>query len=230
MARQTSIIKFQGTLDEMTQVNSRTYPEHLRRRRGSKKKAELNDAFKASGLDLQAANIVAKLIFDAIEPHRQNFKGGLMWQRLVSVFKAQYKERRAFNFLALTGFEIWKEHPLERFLAGQLSYKVSFTQILQVRLLLLEHPDFKRKYVDAYRLSLIAFFPSAEQPICETAAVQSSITSLQEPVKDFYFEFPLPEYATEFLLCLKAEGCEKGYVVNSFTVKGMRFIGGGRII
>jgi hypothetical protein len=69
-------------------VNSKAYGEHERAPRGSKSKAVLNPAMRAHGRRLRKSNIPAKLIVDALQPFRENFKGGMLWQKLVKHFAA----------------------------------------------------------------------------------------------------------------------------------------------
>jgi len=74
-------------------VKSKAYGEHERAPRGSKSKAVLNKAMKAHGKRLRESTAPAKLIMDALQPFRENFKGGMIWQRLVKHFAAQTKKR-----------------------------------------------------------------------------------------------------------------------------------------
>ena len=85
-------------------VNSKAYGRHERAPRGSKSKAVLNTAMKAHGRRLRKSNIPAKLIMDALQPFRENFKGGMIWQRLVKHFAAQAKKGDAYS---VAGIEDW---------------------------------------------------------------------------------------------------------------------------
>jgi len=53
---------------------------------------------------LRKSNIPAKLITDALQPFRENFRGGMLWQRLVKHFAAQAKAGDAYS---VAGIEYW---------------------------------------------------------------------------------------------------------------------------
>ena len=89
---------------EKVVVKSKAYGEHERAPRGSKSKAVSKPGYEAHGRRLRQSNIPAKLITDALQPFRENFKGGMIWQRLVKHFAAQAKKGDAYS---VTGVENW---------------------------------------------------------------------------------------------------------------------------
>jgi hypothetical protein len=59
---------------------------------------------KAHGKRLRESTVPATLIMDALQPFRENFKGGMLWQRLVKHFAAQAKKGEAY---CVTGIGNW---------------------------------------------------------------------------------------------------------------------------
>jgi hypothetical protein len=68
----------------------------------AKKKTHKNPAMKAHGRRLRKSNTPSRLIMDALQPFRRNFKGGMIWQRQVKHFTAQAKKGETCS---VTGIE-----------------------------------------------------------------------------------------------------------------------------
>jgi hypothetical protein len=148
MAKSDSVINLRGTFGGITFVKSPTYGDHIRAARGTHKKAQVNDAFKKASARLLSANIPAKIIKDAIDPYRSDLMGGLLWQRLVSMFRKQLMNHGAFDFSNIEPFEIHADYPLERFLTLQPS--ITFDRkkyVLQVDIRYDRHPKFPRAHL-----------------------------------------------------------------------------------
>jgi hypothetical protein len=106
MAKSRSIFKLSGTLKGITHVSSTAYGDHVRAARGTYTPVTLNESFKESGKALQLSNVFAKLIKDALDPYRANFKDGTLWRRLVSHFRQQLKDNNnGVDFRSLLGFQ-----------------------------------------------------------------------------------------------------------------------------
>ena len=71
MARLNTIFKYDGTFNGVTSVRSKTYGDHVRAGRGTKKVAEPNEAFKESSGQLRQVNQFAKVIKDALDLQRE---------------------------------------------------------------------------------------------------------------------------------------------------------------
>lgn len=210
-------------------VNSRTYGEHWRAKRGSKTPASLNSSLQKSALDLQEANKVALLIKSRLDPFRYNFMGGLIWQKLVKEFKRQAKEEKAFHTENFDGMDIWNLYPLSRFRAYISCQCQTGPLGLAVTIHLNRHPDFKRSFVDSYRISMLAIFPDFEKMEAHDEGCISDPVFLKEALAPLLFHFPVPQEAKHYLLVLKIEGAEKGKPNNNYTIKAMQFIRGGKI-
>jgi hypothetical protein len=231
MAKSNSMLDLRGTVDGLTFVKSRTYGDHVRAARGTHKKAKVNEAFKKESEQLLKSNVPAKIIKDALDAHRQDFKGGLLWQRLVSMFRTQLRETGSFNFHQLGPFEVHEKHPLERFL--QVEPKVAVDRKkrkLRVTLSHRDHPDFKKaKYIDGYRLGVIGIFTDGLRHKAKPEAIYTGIISMEEAVSPLVLELPLPPRAKSCLLCIRLDGFIGHNVDRTPVNKGMRVVWSGEV-
>src|SRR5687768_4853197 len=114
MAKVNSLNTLRGTYDGMTFVKSPTYGDHIRAARGTRKKAELNAACQEQSKKLVKSNVPAKIIKGAINPYRQDFYHGPLWQKLVSLTNDLMENDAIFDFSRLHPFEIHIKYPLDR--------------------------------------------------------------------------------------------------------------------
>lgn len=82
-------------------VNSKTYGTHFRAPRGSVTEAKLNETMQEVNKLTLSTNAPAKLIHDALKPFRENFKGGLFYQRLQKHFNVQARKGQIFDITDL---------------------------------------------------------------------------------------------------------------------------------
>jgi len=223
MAKSKSILSIQGTFQNITHVDSRSYGEHIRAARGTHKPAVLNDAMKDEGKKLASAVAPAKLIKDALNPYRQDFYGGQMWQRLVSIFKRQLKIKGTIDFNELTNFEIYKEYPLSRFAIFTLNSQYDKNSSTLTVTLSYPLPLFKKvTYLTHYRLNIIGLFPFGDKAL--TNITSSEVMACQAEPKEIQLTLPVPSEAALALLCIKLEGYENGAPAKGLTTKGMAIV------
>jgi hypothetical protein len=140
-------------------VKSNAYGEHYRRKRGSIKPAELNDALKLSNALMADADVYAKAIKDALDPFREKFEDGTMWSRLVKLFKKQLKKNGRVELKALEEFECHKRFHLRRILHRQLSVSMSDqNNTLEVEAMTYGALKARWEKADDYRQILIVVF------------------------------------------------------------------------
>src|SRR5260221_11138546 len=116
MAKLNSLFKYAGAFQGVTVVNSRAYGQHIRKART---KFTLNKEMKEASVVMKQANVYAKVFKDAIDPYRCDFRDGMLWQRLVSLFKRQLQKQGSADFSVLEGHELNKAHPLSRLFSMQ---------------------------------------------------------------------------------------------------------------
>jgi len=231
MAKSRSFLDIQGTHQGTTFVHSRTYGNHIRAARGTHKPAVVNDSFILQSSWLQAANVPAKMVNDALDPYREHFKGGPFWQRLVSQFRKQLQTLGKIDFSRLEPVDVHQRYPLGRLLhTNTIVHYNPNTLRLQVQLSYASHPESRRlPYVDGYRVGVIGIFPDLSRKSADTTSVWSPILSLNSGYDPLILQVDVPANATSFVICLKAEGCAQGKVCNQATTKGMRIVMAGEL-
>jgi hypothetical protein len=154
MANLDSLFKYDGTFRGVTVVNSRAYGDHIRKART---KFTLNKEMKESAAVLGQANVYAKAVKDAIDPYRRDFRDGMLWQRLVSLFKKQLAEKGSADFSALKGHELNKAHPLGRLFSTQTTASQS-EHMLNIHVTSRYSKDPTGGKADGYQQTLIVLF------------------------------------------------------------------------
>ena len=212
-------------------VNSLAYGRHERAPRGSKSRAVLNPAMKAHGRRLRKSNIPAKLIMDALQPFRENFKGGMLWQRLVKHFAAQAKKGDAYSVAGIESWDLNDRYLTSRLMTTRVKINPddSFSN-LEVRVNYVFSKRFleRKKDIQAFRVTMIFLFPDFKKNeiIADPVILPDKLLSDTAP---YEFIVRIPRRANAYLVCFKAEACANGVLYqNSANIdKAMRLIGSG---
>lgn len=197
---------------EKVVVNSKAYGTHERAARGSKSRAVLNRAMKAHGKRLRESTIPAKLIMDALQLFRENFKGGMLWQRLVKHFAAQAKDGSAYS---VTGIENWDFN--SQYLTSRImTVSVEITPEDDFSNLEVEvNYTFSRRFLErksditAFRITLIFLFPDFRNNTIKTIPFVLPDKLLSDSAL-YSFIVQVPRHANSYLCCFKAEACKNG--------------------
>ncbi len=193
-------------------VNSKAYGVHQRAPRGSKSRAVLNSAMKANGRRLRKSNIPAKLILDALQPFRENFKGGLLWQRLVKHFAAQAKEGKAYSVSGIENWDLNTQYLTSRLMAARVkimpnddfsNLEVGVNYVFSNRFLQ------RKKDITAFRITLIFLFPDFKNNEIITIPFVLPDKLLTDSAR-YEFIVQVPRRANSYLACFKAEPCANG--------------------
>jgi hypothetical protein len=193
-------------------VNSKAYGMHERAPRGSKSKAVLNPAMKAHGRRLRRSNIPAKLIVDALQPFRENFKGGMIWQRLVKHFAAQAKKGEVYSVIGIENWDLNVQYLTSRIMAASVEIKPEddFSN-LQVEV----NYTFSKRFLErksditAFRITLIFLFPDFRNNKIKTIPFVLPDKLLSDSALYSFIVEP-PRRANSYLCCFKAEACKNG--------------------
>jgi hypothetical protein len=212
-------------------VNSTAYGVHQRAARGSKSRAVVNPAMKAHGRRLRKSNIPAKLIMDALQPFRENFKGGMLWQRLVKHFAAQAKQGDVYNVAGIRYWDLNEQYLTSRLMTTQVQIcpKDKFSNLeVSVNYTLSNRFMQRKKDITAFRITMIFLFPDFRN---------NEIISIPNVLPDkllsdsalYVFIVQVPPRANSYLVCFKAEACANGMLhQNSSNVdKAMCLIAAG---
>jgi hypothetical protein len=226
MAKARSIITLQGTLKDVTYVESKRYGYHARAARGTHKRAVMNDACNEVGEQVIRSNKPALQIHQTLRPYRTNFKGGSLWSRLISVFRKHYSKHGKFDFRVVENMEVHEEHRLEQYILLDVSTFIDRkSSRLRVTLDYQSKPIFARAaYIDGYCFTVIAIYPDLRKEAARATAVTSPVIDLKSKERQQSFTLPMPKTAKEFVLCVKLEGTEHGKITPGYTTKGMRIV------
>lgn len=213
-------------------VKSRTYGEHTRAARGTHKEAVLNEAMQAASRRMTGSNMPAKLIRDALNPFLTNFKAGQFWQRLVEHFAGQAKKKEDYSVIGLENRDINLNYPLTDILDFR-SMEVNIDMpSLSMELTCNYGPKarfMKRTpYVDGLQLTVIVLFPDFKE---NDITVESTVLPIKKLNDNAPYSFILniPVIATEYLICWKIEGCEKGMTKNTNVTKAVYLEEAGKL-
>ncbi len=195
-------------------VNSSAYGKHHRAARGSKSRAVLNPAMKAHGRRLRKSNIPAKLIMDALQPFRENFTGGMLWQRLVSHFAAQAKGGDPYSVTGIEHWDLNNQYPTSRLMTAQVKITPDdHFSILEVSVNYKFSNRFlqRKKDITAFRITMIFLFPDFKNNEMITIPIVLPDKLLAD-VAPYAFIVQVPRRANSYLACFKAEACAKGMI------------------
>jgi hypothetical protein len=225
MAKNTSaIFKLQGTIDELTHVDSVAYGPHVRRKRGSVKEARLNKTMEESRKLLLTCNQHAKLIF---QPLKQEHHDGSFWYRLLSLFFESAKDGKSFQLQSLQDFDCNIKYKLATLLLN--NYKISTKEVkkkLKVSLELGQHAIYEKvRDVLGYQVSMIAIYPDFVNKTWKKETASAPITSMESNLKPLTFELPMPAAKAPYILLLRIMGSvDKGKVIHQLNLSGLAVV------
>lgn len=216
-----------GTLDNLTFVNSKAYGPHLRRKRGTKKKAVLNKAMKESKSRLLQVNQIASLIFKSIS---NEHKDGKLWPRLLSKLRLQLRDYNFNDVSCLFRMECHTKRTLEKMLFHLLDVKVEIVKRrMKIPLDLPDTPVYDGKYLKEFQISMHVLYPDFENIKLKKEVAFSDVLQKGNCPKQFTFVVPVPAKATEYAVFMKVTECEDGVALNYPQSTGMRCVAVGTI-
>jgi hypothetical protein len=217
-----------GTLDNLTFVNSKAYGPHLRRKRGTKKKAVLNKAMVESKKRLLQVNQIASLIFKSIS---NEHKDGKLWPRLLSKLRLQLRDYNFNDVSCLFRMECHTKRTLEKMLLHLLDVKVEALtkRQMKINLDLPDTPLYDKKYLKEFQISMHVLYPDFEGIKLKKEVACSDVLQKNNCPKTFSFVVPVPAKATEYAVFMKVTECEDGIALNYPQSTGMRCVAVGTI-
>lgn len=207
-------------------VKSRTYKKHYRHKRGTFTEVVLNEACQQASARLMNANVPAKIIKDAVDPYRI-FKGGQLWQRLVSYFRLQLREYGFFDFARFHDMDIEKRYTMLRLMSFSTEVRSdSTTGEMVVKLNCHCAPNFRYpQSLTGYRIGVVAIFPDVEQKTAFSAVAYTPTLNLNESAGTKLLKLPMVQNATQVVLCIIAEGIDQQGVTRMPSGRAMRLTG-----
>jgi hypothetical protein len=187
----SAIFRLQGTIEDVTFVNSKAYGLHARARKYSKTPFVMTPPL-AKGKDrLQLCNQYAKPVYDALRPEAHD---GAAWSRLLKLLRAELKAGRPLGLECLKGFECNLQHPLAEVLPGGYDFSAAKAQNqLRLHVLLHRHPKVEDSMPrTGYQLHVVAIFRDAEHGTAHKAVVLGPLTQYHAVLEPVELTVPLP--------------------------------------
>jgi hypothetical protein len=203
-------------------VKSKAYGIHERAPRGSKSKAVLNPAMKAHGRRLRKSNIPAKLIMDALQPFRENFKGGMIWQRLVKHFAAQAKKGDLYSVTGIENWDLNGQYLTSRILMAnvKITPEDDFSNLeIEVNYTFSKRFLERKSDITAFRVTLIFLFPDFRNNKIKTMSFVLPDKLLSDSALYSFIVEP-PRRANSYLCCFKAEACRNDELYQNSGIVG----------
>lgn len=197
----SAIFKFQGTIEDLTFVDSRRYKPHVRARKHSKTPFVMTAALAESKARMQQCNQYAKPVFQALRA--ESHDGGL-WSRLVSRLFGELKAGRSLSLECLQGFECNLQHPLGEVITN--GYDLSATESqnqLGIYVQLHGHPNVEDKMPrTGYQLRFVAIIPDAETGTVQQMEVLGPLTKYKDELVAHDLKIALPGNDAPYILLM----------------------------
>lgn len=229
MAKSDNIVTtgLSGTLDNLTWVHSKAYGDHVRRKRGTVKKAVLNKTMVESKNRLLHVNQIASLIFKGINEH----KDGKLWPRLLSKLRLQIREYNYNDVSCLLKMECHQKHTLDKMLRSLWEVEVTGISKKQmcISLKMPDTPEYNKKYLKEFQISMHVIYPDFERNKLKKEVACSDVLHKTSCPKTFSFTVPVPAKASQYAIFMKVTECEEGKALNYPQSTGMRCVAVGTI-
>jgi hypothetical protein len=205
--------KLSRTIDGITYVNSKAYQPHTRAERGTYTPISLADGMKKSSVVQTQANLMAKIVFDAVNEFAPNFKDGKFWSRLVSLFRFFVKEKSYNGYKLLEGMEVRPDYPMSKH--GSFALKDTGDTI---------EFSYSLKIASDYRLSILRIATDQHMlvPYPDDVVIMDIGENEMEGGALLHFA-PLADEA-QILYVMKCEQLVNGKVEGLLSQKSVRFL------
>lgn len=200
MAKNRSrIFKLQGTIDDVTFVNSKRYDPHIRAKKNSKTPFVMTAPLAISKERIQECNQYLKPIFQAMRP--EVYEGG-MWSKMVSLQFAALKAGLPLGLSCYENFECNIQHPLAEALGNGYDFSATREQNqVHVRLQLPGAPTVKDNIPrTGYQLRVVAIGPRPGSEVAYKYIGLGPVTAYDAPLEPVALTIPLPDEHTPVML------------------------------
>ncbi len=206
MARNIStVFKFQGTLGNVTHVDSPTYGPHTRMERGTYTPITLNETMKQCKDTLMNCNKQAKAVFDALKEEQRD---GSLWWRLLAIFFKRNKAGLKPNVGMLAGLECDAKHPLSLILG--VPYKIVVergSKTMDITVKLDQAPKKNDvKQLSHYQLQLVVLYPSFSKGRVRKEIAAGPMTLFSDKPGAVLMEVAAPSATAPYVVLLGIRG------------------------
>jgi hypothetical protein len=218
-----------GTVGNRTYVKGRKRRSHSRRRRGTVRKAVVNQTLSSISGATKLLNAVGSSVHRVINHNWKDIRESGLWFEMLSRMRACTEKNDLSLLSSFIGLNFHKRYPLQDFFLQQL--KISITpddERIMVRLDVGSEPLQVKRKVTACRVTMTAIYPYVDsgitnqknEPVSHHEIIHSDWLSTGEALQPMRFSFERPVMANYCVLCLVVETMEGNTPVT--TLSGRR--------
>ncbi|WP_207429795.1 hypothetical protein [Pedobacter sp. SYSU D00535] len=217
--------KARRTSDGLIIVQSKSYGEHTRAKRGTYQEAPLNPSMQNSCLQLSQGNRDASLIRAALLPHFLESKPFRFWPRLLSAVRLAYGKNDLLDPGKFNGFDVYEEYKITRLTSPQTQLSGD-DESTKIEVSWHAVPNFRRKFADGYFFGVVCLFIDPESGCVESSVSYSRPFPLSVTTGSCEFEVAHQLHRGYMLLFLLLNATEKNVLKRGAPTSGFRCIGG----
>lgn len=219
MSKIKSADKRKHNTDGLVLVKSRTYGEHYRAARGTKKTAILNVSLSAQAEKTSVINKAAKAVYDALIFYSEGFREGQLWQAMLSRMRKANNISFENLLLSLKRLELNSRYPIKRFGNIPLFTVDNKKKVLNVQMKLFMPPHLNNG--NCYQYTLVVLMLNSKGVCLQHSVATTEWINKNEKLNTFDFSFEKPARAKYFLFCLELKGGVNGVATNTLASRGI---------
>ena len=222
------IVKFRGNLGEYNYVK-RGDKFYVRRKRGTVKKATVNEKFQANIARNEVVNRTARPVNDILKDYAGAVREGLSWQRMLKCLKKCKDDDPETHLASLAGLEL---NLLHKFIGhvtlSPFSIAVEKDHFI-VSLDFQSRAKFRSKEKNTYHYDLIALLWDKKMGITTHDRVTTPWIRRTEKAPSYKLRFNRTKKDKYYLLAIKLTGAINGFSEESVGDMAMMILGGGKL-
>jgi hypothetical protein len=197
----SAIFKFQGSIENLTYVNSKAYKPHVRRRKGTVTPVVLTGEMKENVTRLPQCNEQAKLVFHALRDERHD---GALWSRIIKLFFNELKVNGKVSVNCLLGLDCNLPHIMENVIASNYDFEVTKNKKkLVISAHLPKHPIYTDQIPRiGYHLRFVVIFPDFAKHKFRKEVVESPAVSYNTAPEAVQLEVAMPSAKTPYVVLM----------------------------
>jgi hypothetical protein len=203
------LIRLQGTIHDLTFVNSKAYRAHVRAPRGTYRKAKCNAALTRNFQRTAVLVRTAKPVFEALKETGKDCRESFLWQHIMSRFRKCESNQPVRLLQMLEGLELNRKYPLLPLFDGSLKV----TTVTEEKKILVTitadcHPSALKKVTD-YRFAVQLLYCYESRKVFSSESQFTDWISMNDKAAAPSFSFP-ERTALCCLVCMRLEARKAG--------------------
>lgn len=221
-----SLINLQGTLGDLTIVNSQAYGRHVRARKGTHTKVECNDSLKLNSGNALSVTSLASVWQNALRSIELYFVQPRLWEKIIGRMFATRSSTVSTLLHSLEGLDINAAYPFERLLPNlpEIEWKTTARNIIAT-MHCDSYPIFPTSlHADSYFYTLHIFWLNETGIRCETSSIETEWLPLKHEPLLFTLKLSKPSWAAHYTALLKLHAGTNNTDLPFLPAQGMKVI------